>query len=1230
MRAIAWSAGLLTLLIAGSAGAVDVVGNINQDTTWEAAQSPYVVTGNLTVQVGATLTIEPGVIVRVRGAATTITVNGGLVANGEPANRVVVRPDGGDAPGGYEGIAVNANATLTLASTDILWADNPLKFNSPATIQIGLTDVAARDYANTGVTFASGGAFTFGGITLDGGGTGSRGIYVDRIPATLQDMVITDHRTAGIYMRDQDATFRRLVLARNLGEGIYFDQNERRTATYTVDYCTFYANGDALETRRGGSQDFINLNINNSILGAQTGFLIRDSNVNYRAVLRSFSQNVWWGSSIFSGVSNPGNFATSLRYNALLADPDNNNFEPTDRSPARYWDRVNAAATKGAVPHVGAETGAGLHGFWYQNRVFEALSVNDLSGDMVVAAGATVTFRPGSQFRMAADTDSMQGGLNPNLIEIRVEGTLEADGTNSRPVRFTSAAAAPGNGDWYGLVILANTEAFNIAQVDIGYAYRGVSLYSNDHIVAGATIHHSSDAGVWINGGTPEVEQTVVELNNRGIYVDGQATATLREVTARNNTSDGIYVHDSAATINDSLMHDNGGNGLSADQDHRSTRTVALDHCTVAHNTGYGIYTRRGGSQDFLNLQLRSTTISHNTREGVFDGNVNYRAALTCANTNNWGNVRAPWAGIVPSTWNGYSPRGSGCFSENPLFADLDLRNYEPTRFSPLRAMGANGSHVGAQPFTDAIGPQLAGVLWDDFDFTVAASPYTILGDITVPAGVTVTFEPGVVLNIAARTDLMGALPTPTLTEFRFLTGAIATIGGAEGAVVHFRSAAEAPRPGDWAGLFFANAPDAVVNRARLDFPDYGVRLYGPRAAPLTQLEVRHFANVGVQVNQVTQAPTMDILGAQLIGDGNGIGVDINDSAGNVRSTYVTHVSQGIDVYQNARTTYSVYLVNNTVVHASDCMVVRRGGSQDFLRAYVYNNLLVNCTANWLRDNNVNYRTDVYSRHNLHFPQHSNSGVSFRENVNPVLDNPLIEDDDWEAFPRWWDGKVWRQSPAINAGQANVAQIPPIDVTGKARNFANGVDIGAFEHDPDANEEPRADAVADSRMVPRGEAFELDGTAALDPDGQIASAFWTMSDGTITAGLTIMHTFANEGARTAYLTIIDNNGAEDHVRVDLNVNIRPIADAGPAVFQDEGVEESVFFDGTLSEDLDGQVVAWAWDFGDGTPVNNMQNPRHSYLSAGLYTVRLTVTDNEGLSHSDTTLATVFGNDDIVG
>ncbi|HXM51466.1 MAG TPA: PKD domain-containing protein [Pyrinomonadaceae bacterium] len=52
----------------------------------------------------------------------------------------------------------------------------------------------------------------------------------------------------------------------------------------------------------------------------------------------------------------------------------------------------------------------------------------------------------------------------------------------------------------------------------------------------------------------------------------------------------------------------------------------------------------------------------------------------------------------------------------------------------------------------------------------------------------------------------------------------------------------------------------------------------------------------------------------------------------------------------------------------------------------------------------------------------------------------------------------------------------------------------------------------------------------------------------------------------------------------------------------------------LSTDADGQVVSWAWDFGDGT-TSSLKSPTHTFAQTGDYTVSLTVTDNSGLTNT---------------
>jgi PKD repeat protein len=58
------------------------------------------------------------------------------------------------------------------------------------------------------------------------------------------------------------------------------------------------------------------------------------------------------------------------------------------------------------------------------------------------------------------------------------------------------------------------------------------------------------------------------------------------------------------------------------------------------------------------------------------------------------------------------------------------------------------------------------------------------------------------------------------------------------------------------------------------------------------------------------------------------------------------------------------------------------------------------------------------------------------------------------------------------------------------------------------------------------------------------------------------------------------------------------------------------FNGSSSSDPDGSIVSYAWQFGDGTTGFGVTT-QHAYAVAGTYTVRLTVTDNDGATNTTT-------------
>ena len=61
-------------------------------------------------------------------------------------------------------------------------------------------------------------------------------------------------------------------------------------------------------------------------------------------------------------------------------------------------------------------------------------------------------------------------------------------------------------------------------------------------------------------------------------------------------------------------------------------------------------------------------------------------------------------------------------------------------------------------------------------------------------------------------------------------------------------------------------------------------------------------------------------------------------------------------------------------------------------------------------------------------------------------------------------------------------------------------------------------------------------------------------------------------------------------------------------------KSDVTFDASLSTDSDGRIVAYSWNFGDGTQGSGVL-VKHSYSNDGAYTVTLTVTDDRGQSAS---------------
>jgi len=89
----------------------------------------------------------------------------------------------------------------------------------------------------------------------------------------------------------------------------------------------------------------------------------------------------------------------------------------------------------------------------------------------------------------------------------------------------------------------------------------------------------------------------------------------------------------------------------------------------------------------------------------------------------------------------------------------------------------------------------------------------------------------------------------------------------------------------------------------------------------------------------------------------------------------------------------------------------------------------------------------------------------------------------------------------------------------------------------------------------------------------------------------------------------------------------PLANIPPIAFFSVSstfeVSEEVSFDASASEDSDGQIVLYSWDFGDASAAtSSVSNINHTYGSAGDFVVSLTVEDNSGAEASTSTIISI--------
>ena len=144
----------------------------------------------------------------------------------------------------------------------------------------------------------------------------------------------------------------------------------------------------------------------------------------------------------------------------------------------------------------------------------------------------------------------------------------------------------------------------------------------------------------------------------------------------------------------------------------------------------------------------------------------------------------------------------------------------------------------------------------------------------------------------------------------------------------------------------------------------------------------------------------------------------------------------------------------------------------------------------------------------------------------------------------------------------------------------------------------------------------FDASGSTDGDGTITNVTWDFGDGQTASGPTATHRYGAAGTYSAVATVTDDDGATGLATSSVTVE----ALAPQASFTTSCADDVCAVDASASADPDGTIASYAWDFGDGQTATG-ETAAVTYAADGTYTVRLTVTDDQGLTNSTTRTVT---------
>jgi RHS repeat-associated protein len=729
-----------------------------------AACDTYISSG-ATVQSGATLTVDAGVIVRFSGTGSTLDVPGTLKVQGTAGQPVTfTSASAAPSPGDWTGLLIESDASATLNYATI--ADAGYGGNGAVQVNANgsasLYDVSVTASASNGISAAAGSILAITNSTLSQNGV--YGLYALGSALYAQNDTFTNNGSVAIYLADPNAV-----------SGISHDRYNGNAAFDGIfvaggsvtTSATWATGGDRIELGGGiGVQTGVTLTIaaGTTILATYTGVYLdiagtlkvqgtAGAPVLFGSASATPQPGDWQGLQVENGGSATLSYATIADagfycyYGCYGTDIAFN----IPGSGTASLDHVTITASYGVGLFAG--TGATIT---VTNSTFShngAAGISAPNAATLSVTGATFSANVGDGLYAGSGAVAIQNNTFSNNGSDGVE-LASPDGTAGMNANSYSGNLFNGIYLDGGTLTKSATWATGGDHVELGSQVTipaGVTLT----IAAGVTILGADRNSLLDIAGTLKVNGTAaapVQFGSasaspqpgdwQGLQVENGGSATLSYATIADA---GFYCYYGCYGTDIALNIPGSG-------------TASLDHVTITASYGVGLSAGTGAI-----LSLTSSTLSQNGSYGLYA----LGSALTVQNDRfiNNGNV-----GIYLVDPNAVSGISHDTYTGNATFDGIFVAGGTLTK-SATWVTGGDRVELG--------------------------------GQVTIPASVTLTIAAGITILATYNSvlvDIAGTLK----------------VQGTAGAPVLFGSASATPQPGDWQGLQVENGGSATLSYATI------------------------------------------------------------------------------------------------------------------------------------------------------------------------------------------------------------------------------------------------------------------------------------------------------------------------------------------------------------------------------------------------------------------------------